>query len=56
MFEKVNAQCESVCLEDRCQLKLGHHGKHRFEGSSWTDGGVERLKREQEAQQKFIQQ
>ena len=50
MFEKVNAQCESVCLDARCQLKQGHRGKHRDDRdgiSMWTDGGAARGAREQ---------
>lgn len=56
MFEKRNVQCESVCLDARCQLKQGHRGKHQDDRdddfSTWTDGGAARVAREaQEAQQ-----
>jgi hypothetical protein len=51
MFEKVNAQCGSVCQDNICQLKSGHRGKHRDDRddnfSTWTSGGAARVAREQ---------
>jgi hypothetical protein len=47
--------CESVCGNNRCELSVGHKGKHREEGCSWTDGGARRVNAElaAEAAKKF---
>jgi hypothetical protein len=60
MFEK-NEQCGAVCQESVCQLKEGHHGKHKDDRDGglvmWTTLGAERVAREAlEAQAKQSQQ
>ena len=42
-------QCDSVYDGDSCELPKFHRYKHRRGGSMWTDGGLERLRKEREA-------
>lgn len=39
-------KCGSVCGDLVCELVLGHSFKHRQAGSTWTDQGAERIKKE----------
>ena len=55
-YMQEKARCESVFEGDRCELAVGHYGKHRSNhdniGNSqlvyWTDAGLARVLREQQ--------
>jgi hypothetical protein len=38
--------CYGIVRDARCELKSGHKGKHRNGGVTWTDGGAERIAKE----------
>lgn len=45
---KAEQNCGAVYKEHVCERELGHSGKHRVGGVSWTDGGAARVQKELE--------
>ncbi len=44
--DALKKKCESQCGSEQCELPLGHKGKHRDQGVSWSDAGAARVNAE----------
>ena len=42
------SECGAVYKEHVCEREVGHSGKHRQGGVSWTDAGAARVRKELE--------
>jgi hypothetical protein len=45
-MKEQETSCYGIVRDVRCELKSGHKGKHRRAGIMWTDGGAQRVEKE----------